>query len=132
VRSTLDIEQAALGASVVWLDEPFMFADQKKLYGVVKRILRSADVLISTITATSEMEPISSSVSALLAIADEIHPCRADCDDCETLSAASRSWHLGGPKEEKIKEGGEEVYEPKCSGCWSIRNEEARAAATKT
>jgi len=118
VESALDIEQAAEGATVVWLDEPFMFQDQKKLYAVVKRLRRRAHVLISTITATSEMEPISPSVSALMAVADEVHLCRADCDDCQRLSVATRSWHLDGPKKEKVKVGGEDAYEPKCPSCW--------------
>lgn len=121
VRSALDLERAAEGATVVWIDEPFMFEDQKKLYGIVRRILEKSDVLISTIAATSEMEPISSSVSALLAIADEIIHCRADCDDCLRLGNASRSWHLTGPKAEKVKTGGEESYEPKCPSCWTER-----------
>lgn len=121
VKSSLEIEEAAEGADAVWLDEPFMFDEQKKLYKVVKRLLRKHDVLISTIAATSEMEPISPSVSALLAIADEIHHCRADCDDCQRMGNASRSWHLAGPKTEKVKTGGEESYEPKCPRCWSDR-----------
>lgn len=132
VTSALEIEMAAEGADALWLDEPFMFDDQTKLYKVVRRVLRKSDVLISTIAATSEMEPISPSVSALLAIADEIHHCRADCDDCQRLGNASRSWHLAGPKTEKIKEGGEESYEPKCSSCWNIRLREQKAAAIQT
>ena len=129
VRSALGIEEVAENADVVWLDEPFMFEDQKKLYGVVKKILRRSDVLISTIAATSEMEPISPSVSALLAVADEIHHCRADCDDCQRLGNASRSWHLAGPKTEKVKAGGEEAYEPKCAACWSHRSRKSRKVA---
>jgi thymidine kinase len=121
VASALQIIRAAEGATVVWIDEPFMFRDQKKLYAAVRRVLAKADVLISTIAATSEMEPISPSVSALLAIADEIHHCRADCDDCLRLGNASRSWHLAGPKAEKVKTGGEESYEPKCPSCWTKR-----------
>jgi thymidine kinase len=121
VVSALDIEDAVEGATALWLDEPFMFTDQKKLYAVVRRVLRKADVLISTISSTSEMEPISSSVSALLAIADEVHHCRADCDDCQRLGNASRSWHLAGPKTEKVKTGGEADYEPKCPACWTTR-----------
>jgi thymidine kinase len=104
-----------------------MLDDQKKLYAAVRRILRFADVLISTLTATSEMEPISPSVSALLAIADEIHLCRADCDDCQRLSSATRSWHLDGPKKEKVKVGGEESYEPKCPECWDNRLNASKA-----
>lgn len=121
VASALEIERAAEGATVVWIDEPFMFEEQRKLYAVVRRVLSHADVLISTISATSEMEPISPSVSALLAIADEIHHCRADCDDCRRFGNASRSWHLAGPKAEKVKTGGEEAYEPKCPSCWTSR-----------
>lgn len=130
VKSVLEIETAAEGADAVWLDEPFMFDEQKKLYAVVKRVLRKSDVLISTIAATSEMEPISPSVSALLAIADEVHHCRADCDDCQRLGNASRSWHLDGPKTEKVKTGGEESYEPKCPRCWTERYEAQRSALT--
>jgi thymidine kinase len=129
VRSALDLADAAEDADAVWLDGPFMFEDQKKLYKVVKRILKKADVLISTIAATSELEPISSSISALLAIADEIHHCRADCDDCQYLGSASRSFHLAGPKTEKVKTGGEESYEPKCPACWTERTRKHRKVA---
>jgi len=121
VKSALELARAADGATAIWLDEPFMFEDQKKLYKVVRKILRKTHVLVSTIAATSELEPISPSISALLAIADEVHHCRADCDDCQRLGIASRSWHLSGPKIEKVKTGGEESYEPKCPKCWSIR-----------
>jgi len=129
VKSSLDLEDAAEDATAVWLDEPFMFGEQKKLYKVVRKILRKTHVLVSTIAATSEMEPISPSISALLAIADEVHHCRADCDDCQRLGTASRSWHLDGPKTEKVKTGGEESYEPKCPKCWTLRFTEQRSAA---
>jgi thymidine kinase len=133
VVSALEIEKVAKGVDVLWIDEPFMFEDQSKLYAVVRRILKRSDVLISTISATSEMEPISPSVSALLAIADEIHHCRADCDDCGRYGNATRSWHLAGPKSEKVKTGGEESYEPKCPTCWSTRDSVgAKAAASET
>ncbi len=129
VVSALEIEAVAEGADVFWLDEPFMLEEQKKLYKAVRRILRKTDVLISTIAATSEMEPISPSISALLAIADEIHHCRADCDDCQRLGNASRSWHLAGPKLQKVKTGGEESYEPKCPKCWTERLRVLKKAA---
>jgi len=129
VKSVHDIEQVTEGATAVWLDEPFMFEEQKALFAVVRRLLRTKDVLVSTIAASSEMVPISPSVSAMLAIADEIHHCRADCDDCQRLGNASRSWHLDGPKTEKVKTGGEESYEPKCPSCWSMRWREARKTA---
>jgi thymidine kinase len=129
IKSALEIEDAADGADAIWLDEPFMFEDQRKLYKAVRRVLKTTDVLISTISATSEMEPISPSISALLAIADEIHHCRADCDDCQRLSNASRSWHLSGPKTEKVKTGGEESYEPKCPRCWYERLEAQQKTA---
>jgi len=132
VKSVLEIEAAAEGADVLWLDEPFMFAEQKKLYTAVKRVLRKSAVLISTIAATSEMEPISSSISALLSIADEVHHCRADCDDCQHLGNASRSWHIAGPKTEKVKTGGEESYEPKCPACWTRRMRKQKAATIQT
>ena len=106
-----------------------MLEDQKKLYKAVARFRKHCDVLISTISATSEMEPVSSSISALLAVADEIHLCRGDCDDCQRLGNASRSWYLPGSKTEKIKTGGEESYEPKCPLCWSDRAKERRKVA---
>jgi thymidine kinase len=132
VDSALDIESAAENADVLWLDEPFMFDDQKKLYKAVRRVLKKSAVLISTISATSEMEPISPSISALLAIADEVHHCRADCDDCQRLGNASRSWHLDGLKIEKVKTGGEETYEPKCPACWTDRVRKQKVAPVRT
>lgn len=121
VVSALDIAEAAESADVLWLDEPFMFKDQKKLYKIVRRILKKADVLISSIAATSEMEPISPSISALLAIADEIHHCRADCDSCGRLEFATRS-SFKGVKSVAIVVGGEESYEPLCAACWDKEN----------
>ena len=129
VKSAVDLEDAAEGAGVVWIDEPFMFEDQGKLFKAVMRIRRKSDVLISTISMTSEMTPVSASVSALLAVADEIHHCRADCDDCQRLGNASRSWYLAGPKKEKVKTGGEESYEPKCPSCWNTLHKLHRKSA---
>jgi len=124
VRSALELESAAEGADALWVDEPFMLEDQRKLYSAISRIRRNCDILISTISATSEMAPVSSSISALLAVADEIHHCRADCDDCQRFNGATRSFHLDGPKTEKVRTGGEESYEPKCPNCWSTRTQE--------
>lgn len=132
VTSVHELPAAAENASVLWIDEPFMLKDQEALYEVVRKLQRKMIVMISTISSTSEGEPISPQVSALLAVADRIEHCRADCDDCGRDNNATRSWYVAGIKEERIKTGGEESYEPKCPRCWTKRFKERKAALTQT
>lgn len=105
---------------VVWIDEPQLWPDEAEVFPAVKRIRRHALVIISGLSATSELEPFGVSMPKLLAIADEIHLCKADCDGCATYGAASRSRYIGDEKKTgQVKVGGESDYAANCPRCWS-------------
>lgn len=65
-------------AQAIWLDEPFAWPDAHHIPDVLPPLLERADVLVSTISATSEGGPIHPSVSWLLAVADHVYTCYAD------------------------------------------------------
>lgn len=118
--SALDIPDAADGASVLWLDEPFMFTEQERLFEIVQAQRQLRTVLVSTLGATNAMECISDPVARLLMVADRIHHCRADCDFCDGMGRATRSVYVGeAPKTEKVKVGGASAYRAACWRCWS-------------
>lgn len=127
IVSVQELPDAVAGATAIWLDEPFMLEEQHLIFPMVQKARETADILISTITATSEMEVISEGIAFLMAVADDVISCKADCDPCGHLSAASRSWHLAGPKSEKIVVGGEESYAPRCPECYNMELERACA-----
>lgn len=126
VVKAAEVLEAAAGADVVWLDEPFMLVEDPggELFKVVTEIQSFATVLVSTITATSERQPINRSVSDLVAVSDKVFDCYGDCDCCGQFNEATRSLHLAGFKAEAIKVGGEESYEPRCPTCWNKAIEE--------
>lgn len=105
---------------VVWIDEPQLWPDEDEVFGIVTRLRREAVVLISGLSATSELEPFGESMPKLLAVADQIMLCKADCDECRTFMTASRSRHIGRvPKKGQVKVGGVADYDADCPACWS-------------
>jgi len=108
------------GAHVVWIDEPQLWPDEVEVYDAVRRIRRRSLVIVSGLSATSELEPFGSSMPRLLAVADEIVLCKADCDACATFGIASRSRYVGAePKQGQVKVGGAQVYDANCPSCWT-------------
>jgi len=121
VDSTAEIEPAALGqeAGVVWIDEPALFSDEENLYSVVTSLRARVPVIVSGLSATSEMEPFGKSMPRLLAVADRVILLRADCDMCGAFDAATRSLCLK-TKEGQVLVGGSDVYKAACPNCWAL------------
>lgn len=126
VEMAVDIVDAAEGANVVWIDEPMLFEHEHDIAEVVGRVRAFATVLVSGLAATSELDPFGRAMPRLLAVADTVHWCKADCDHCHRVNAASRSFHRAGPKSEQVRVGGAESYEALCPQCWT----DATAVAT--
>lgn len=107
-------------ADVVWIDEPQLWPDEVEVFEAVQRIRRRSIVIISGLAATSELEPFGTSMPKLLAVADEIMLCKADCDACAVYGIASRSRYVGvEAKEGQVKVGGALVYDADCPVCWT-------------
>jgi thymidine kinase len=121
--SLKEIEALSEGADVVWFDELMLAAvqepgKQREAFESIRRIRERSMVLVSGLSATSEMEVFSRLMADILAIADEIVTCRADCDFCGAFAAATRSVCLQ-EKDGKILVGGDEVYRAACPNCWN-------------
>jgi thymidine kinase len=114
-----------LEAGAIWLDEPFAWPDADRLPDVLPPLMEEADILVSTISATSEGGPIHPSVSWLMAVADHVYTCYADCDGCGRLEVATRSWFVGGEKAGAIHIG--DSYISLCPECWNSEAERYNA-----
>jgi thymidine kinase len=98
-----------------------LFDDEPGVFQAVMDVRKQMPVLVSGCAATSELDPFGASLPRLIAVADEVHFCRADCDSCGTLGVATRSICLTG-KNGQVLVGGEETYRPVCPTCWSKWN----------
>ena len=106
-----DILAACEGADVLWIDEPSLFEEDEELvYPMVQAAREKVDVLVSGVPATSELEVFKESMCKIMAVADEIIWCRADCDSCSSFDKATRSFYLHGEKKQQVHVGGEEDY----------------------
>lgn len=131
--SLTEIEKLASGADVIWFDEIMLAAaSEPKLQGAafeaIQRLRRKAIILVSGLSATSELEPFTLLMAWLLAVADHIVQCHADCDLCGEMESASRSVCLI-EKNGQVLVGGEETYKAACPECWT---KHAHAPATAT
>lgn len=119
IDAVADIPDAAEGATVVWIDEPMLFprALDDHLVDLLQEVRQRAVVLVSGLSATSELTVFGSAMPTLIALADEIHHCLADCDYCGSLGLASRSI-CTVPKDGDVLVGGEAVYKAACPRCW--------------
>lgn len=126
LKNPKEMIAAAKGCTDFWLDEPSLFpADEVMVFSLLQRIRKHADVLVSGLCQTSELEVFKSSMSRIMAVADLIHVCKADCDDCGREEGATRSW-ARKPKTGQVLVGGKESYIALCRKCWTKRSE-ARA-----
>lgn len=101
----------------VWIDEPMLFPDESLVWAIVQQLRERLDVMVSGCAATSEVEPFGYSLPKLLAVADHVEYCKADCDYCGRMHSATRSVCLVH-KEGQVKVGGAESYMPACPTCW--------------
>lgn len=120
VDTPAEIEAAAEGATVVWIDEPMLFPRQTEphLVDLIHDIRQKAHVLVSGLSMTSEMGTFGTAMPLLLSLADKIIFCRADCDICKTINTATRSI-CTVEKQGDVLVGGESVYKAACPKCWS-------------
>jgi len=118
------------GCGLFWIDEPFFWSNLTDFKSLVFSTLERANVIISSLTCTSEGEHWEE-LSMLLALADEIFQCNdAVCVDC--CKVALRTWHVGREeKTAKVKVGGAADYIPVCVDCWNARAERAKVGAEK-
>lgn len=120
VETTRGVEPVAVAqqAQILWIDEPMLFPDEAAVFDVVQRLRRTASVLLSGLSATSELEPFGTSMPKLLAVADRIIFLRADCDFCGEADVATRSV-CRQQKDGQVLVGGEESYGAACPSCWT-------------
>ena len=118
IEHAADLFEATYGCGAAWIDEPMLWSDEELVLEQVAKIRYKMPVLVSGCAATSELTPFGSSLPRLLAVADKVHFCRADCDECGTLGTATRSVCLVS-KKDSVLVGGEESYKPVCPDCWS-------------
>lgn len=124
-----EIIEVSAHADVVWFDELMLAAAQEpgkqvKAFKDIAKIRERSTILISALSATSEMEVFSDLMGRLLAVADEIVSCRADCDRCGKFAGATRSFFSDGSKTSKVQVGGEESYLALCPECWTLSTAE--------
>lgn len=129
VHSAHKIWPIAQRFKAVWIDEPGLFDDEPFLFECVQEMRRYWPVLVSGLSATSELGVFGTSMSKMVSVADEVEWCRADCDGCGLLSSATRSFFKPGRKEQEIVVGGEESYSALCPPCWTADTARVRALA---
>ena len=112
---------------VIWFDEPVLFPGETDpgsppdLFEVVTKLRQHYMILVSGISATSELEVFGKSTPLLMATADEIIVCKGDCPWCGRINVGTRSVYVGdAPKTTKDKVGGVEMYQPACPECWNL------------
>lgn len=104
---------------VLWIDEPFLFRNEKLLFDYIVYIRRTSIILVSAIGCNSEQEPFGETTPKLIASADEINWCKADCDSCGGINQASRHTILVKNTPGEPCPGGVESYAATCVSCWN-------------
>jgi thymidine kinase len=109
---------AAENCDAVWIDEPMLFDEEPGVFDAVVKLRKTKPILLSGLSADSDLSPFKTSFPRLISIADRVEFCRGDCDGCATLGIATRSICLTG-KDVQVLVGGEETYRPLCPKCWT-------------
>lgn len=103
---------------VLWIDEPMLWDDEVALYTIVQQIRPQCEIMLSGLSATSELEPFGFSFPRLIAVADDVIWCKADCDYTGTMDTATRSVCLVAKDGQKLV-GGAETYKPASPDAWN-------------
>ena len=121
IDTPAEIEEATEGCSVVWIDEAMLFGDQDHLVpDYVARVRQRSIVLVSGLCMTSELRVFGQAMPRLMAMADEVRHCKADCDYCNSLSMATRS--VCTVEKEGDVQVGASIYKAACVSCWIKEN----------
>ena len=93
VDTPADLLAAADSADVLWIDEPMLFQRgfDDSLIHTICDIRKKAIILVSGLSATSELGTFGTVMATIMALADEVFWCKADCDLCGRMRAATRS-----------------------------------------
>jgi thymidine kinase len=108
----------ANGADVVWIDEPFLFDNEKEVFSNIEKLRKNKTILVSTIGCDCFQKPIWESTGKILATADKIEFCTADCDFCLKFDVASRHINLFDLEHGKSAPGGD--FATVCIACWNL------------
>lgn len=104
---------------VVWIDEPFLFSNESKVYDEVTKLREKSIILLSTLGCDADHRPFFTSAPKLISVADQINWCPADCDCCGAINAATRHViHVNYTPGESCP-GGEESFSAACPKCWT-------------
>jgi len=112
------LPEAVAGATALWVDEPNLWEDEADLFHILQEVRQTCEILVSGCPATSELEPFGESFPKIIAVADEVVWCKADCDYTKARNAASRSICLK-EKDGQVLVGGEETYRPASPEAWA-------------
>lgn len=117
--SSYDVGCLAKGADVVWIDEPFLFSSEHALFEVISELRKTSIILVSAIGCDCDQKPFGETMPKLLATADQINWCAADCDCCGDMNTGTRHVILVNYVPGQPCPGGEESYSAACPECWT-------------
>lgn len=117
-------------ANVLWVDEPNLWDDEADLFEILQRVRKTHMIMVSGCPATSELEPFGTSFPKLMAVADDIHWCKADCHYTNTMESASRSVCLVKKVGQRLV-GGAESYSPASPEAWTRLQQERLGLSLK-
>lgn len=122
-ENSIDVPTLAKGYDVVWIDEPFLFKGEASLFDHIAHIRDTSIILISGIGCDCDQKPFGSTMPKLIAVADQINWCSADCDCCGDINTGTRHVILVDYVPGQPCPGGEESYVAACPGCWTYLQE---------
>lgn len=114
-----EILELAKDADVVWIDEPFLFKTESAVYDVVTTIRETSVVLVSTLGCDADQKPFFTSAPKLIAVADHVQFCNADCDSCGGFGIGTRHVIHVPYKHGEICPGGIDIFSSACPRCWN-------------
>lgn len=121
VDSAQEIKDFSNDCEIIWIDEPFLFSDEDVLFEIIQDLRKDKDILVSSLGSDCYLNPFKTTIPRLLAVADEIKQCKADCDCCGAMNKATRTLLcVANIPPGQIHVGGNESYGAVCPGCWTI------------
>ena len=121
LEAASDITKSVIDADVVWIDEVFLFKDEEILYDLIQGLRKTKEILVSALSADCYLTPFKQSMPKLLAVADEIIHCKADCDLCGEMNKATRTLLcIDGIPQGQTHVGGGESYASTCPKCLTL------------